>query len=215
MHPSVYGISSQRYWPSPICCGSVYCRASAGLDKGRCVCCASQSRSLRWETDHSAYECWRYRNCFEAQHCCRLVIKGRPLPQPCRDQLRDRRNALRHSRHRWLPHTSITGYGSYDRRLRHRVDLRHLLAEHNDLFAWSEMDLGYTDKVHHRIPVTTDVPVSQPYRRLPPKQFEEVRQHLKSLMERGVIRESTSPYSSPIVLVRKSNGDLRMCVDYR
>ncbi|KAK3763713.1 hypothetical protein RRG08_022747 [Elysia crispata] len=55
----------------------------------------------------------------------------------------------------------------------HRVDLRHLLAEHNDLFAWSEMDLGYTDKVHHRIPVTTDVPVSQPYRRLPPKQFEE------------------------------------------
>ena len=97
----------------------------------------------------------------------------------------------------------------------HRVDLRHLLAEHNDLFAWSEMDLGYTDKVHHRIPVTTDVPVSQPYRRLPPKQFEEVRQHLKSLMERGVIRESTSPYSSPIVLVRKSNGDLRMCVDYR
>ncbi|KAK3804175.1 hypothetical protein RRG08_023538 [Elysia crispata] len=55
----------------------------------------------------------------------------------------------------------------------HRVDLRHLLAEYNDLFAWSEMDLGYTDKVHHRIPVTTDVPVSQPYRRLPPKQFEE------------------------------------------
>ena len=97
----------------------------------------------------------------------------------------------------------------------HRVDLRHLLAEHNDLFAWSEMDLGYTDKVHHRIPVTTDVPVSQPYRRLPPKQFEEVRQHLKGLMERGVIRESTSPYSSPIVLVRKSNGDLRMCIDYR
>ncbi|KAK3800017.1 hypothetical protein RRG08_035616 [Elysia crispata] len=30
-----------------------------------------------------------------------------------------------------------------------RVDLRHLLAEHTDLFAWSEMDLGYTDKVHN------------------------------------------------------------------
>ena len=63
--------------------------------------------------------------------------------------------------------------------------------------------------------MTTDVPVSQPYRRLPPKQFEEVRQHLKGLMERGVTRESTSPYSSPIVLVRKSNGDKMMCVDYR
>ena len=96
-----------------------------------------------------------------------------------------------------------------------REALHQLLADNSDLFAWGELDLGFTDRVHHRIQLTSDAPVSQPYRRLPFKQLEEVRQHLQQLMEKGVIRESASPYSSPIVLVRKANGDLRMCVDYR
>ena len=96
-----------------------------------------------------------------------------------------------------------------------REALYQLLADNSDLFAWGELDLGFTDRVHHRIQLTSDAPVSQPYRRLPFKQLEEVRQHLQQLMEKGVIRESASPFSSPIVLVRKANGDLRMCVDYR
>ena len=96
-----------------------------------------------------------------------------------------------------------------------REALHQLLADNSDLFAWGELDLGFTDRVHHRIQLASDAPVSQPYRRLPFKQLEEVRQHLQQLMEKGVIRESASPYSSPIVLVRKANGDLRMCVDYR
>ncbi|PIK44339.1 hypothetical protein BSL78_18812 [Apostichopus japonicus] len=36
-----------------------------------------------------------------------------------------------------------------------------------------------------------------------------------SWLDNGVIRPSTSPYASPIVLVRKSDGSLRLCVDYR
>lgn len=35
------------------------------------------------------------------------------------------------------------------------------------------------------------------------------------LLEAGVIRESESPYSSPIVVVKKNNGEVRLCVDYR
>ncbi len=34
-------------------------------------------------------------------------------------------------------------------------------------------------------------------------------------MKRGIIRESTSPYSAPIVVVDKKTGDRRMCIDYR
>jgi hypothetical protein len=45
--------------------------------------------------------------------------------------------------------------------------------------------------------------------------FQEVRNHLQHLMEAGVIRRSKSPFSSNVVLVRKKNRDLRMCVDYR
>lgn len=43
----------------------------------------------------------------------------------------------------------------------------------------------------------------------------EVKQHLQELLDKGVIAPSQSCYPSPIVLARKKNGALRMCVDYR
>ena len=45
--------------------------------------------------------------------------------------------------------------------------------------------------------------------------IEEVKQHIESLLAAGIIRPSKSPYSSNVVLVRKKNGKLRLCVDYR
>jgi len=42
-----------------------------------------------------------------------------------------------------------------------------------------------------------------------------VKAHINQLLESQVIRESSSPYASPIVLVRKKDGGLRLCVDYR
>lgn len=55
----------------------------------------------------------------------------------------------------------------------------------------------------------------QPYRRIPPSQYELARNHIQQLLQSGIIRESSNPYSSPIVLVLKKDGTLRMCVDYR
>ena len=43
----------------------------------------------------------------------------------------------------------------------------------------------------------------------------EVRQHLKEMLEAGAIRPSKSPYSSNVVLVRKMDGSLRFCIDFR
>ena len=45
--------------------------------------------------------------------------------------------------------------------------------------------------------------------------IEELQQHLTQLLDLGIIEESSSPYSSPIVLVRKRCGALRLCVDFR
>lgn len=42
-----------------------------------------------------------------------------------------------------------------------------------------------------------------------------MKAHINQLLEAQVIRESSSPYTSPIVLVKKKDGSLRMCVDYR
>ncbi len=96
-----------------------------------------------------------------------------------------------------------------------QAELTVLLKKYADVFAASEDDLGYTDKVKHEIPLVDDMPVSQPYRRIPPTQFEEVREHISKLMRKGVIHESSSSYASPIVLVRKADRSLRLCVDYR
>lgn len=93
--------------------------------------------------------------------------------------------------------------------------VKDLLARYSDVFAKHEGDLGCTSLIEHRIPLLDDIPVRQRYRRLPPSQFEAVKAHIKQLLDGQVIRESCSPYASPIVLVKKKDGSLRMCVDYR
>ena len=92
---------------------------------------------------------------------------------------------------------------------------QRLLETYADVFSRSDVDLGCTTELQHEIPLTDEVPVRQRYRRLPPSQYEQVREHIQGLLEGGVIRPSTSPYASPIVLVQKKSGELRMCVDYR
>lgn len=75
--------------------------------------------------------------------------------------------------------------------------------------------MGCTNLIAHDIPLLDDVPIRQRYRRIPPSEYEEVKQHINQLLAAQVIRKSSSPYASPIVLLRKKYGSLRMCVDYR
>lgn len=53
-----------------------------------------------------------------------------------------------------------------------------------------------------------------PYR-LAPAEKEKVNEKIESLLKAGVIRESSSPFASPILLVKKKDNTDRMCVDYR
>ncbi len=92
---------------------------------------------------------------------------------------------------------------------------RSLLSSWESIFAQHDNDLGHVTVVKHQIPLTDSTPIRQRHRRIPPAQYEEVRKHLKDMMAAGAIRESHSPYASPIVLVRKKDGSLRLCVDYR
>ena len=92
---------------------------------------------------------------------------------------------------------------------------RRLLHAYADVFSQSDGDLGCSQLVQHEIPLVDDAPVRQRYRRLPPSQYEQVKQHIQELLASGVIRASSSPYASPIVIVQKKSGELRMCVDYR
>ena len=67
----------------------------------------------------------------------------------------------------------------------------------------------------HRIELTDEVPFKQRHRRIPPSMYEEVKNHLHQLLASSVIRKSHSPWASNVVLVRKKDGKLRVCIDFR
>ncbi|KAK7882794.1 hypothetical protein WMY93_028968 [Mugilogobius chulae] len=89
------------------------------------------------------------------------------------------------------------------------------LQEIPDVFSHSDLDFGHTDKIKHHIKLSDETPFKHRPRPIHPQDIEAVRQHLRDLLEAGVIRESESPFASPIVVVRKKNGDIRLCIDYR
>ena len=106
-----------------------------------------------------------------------------------------------------------TSPSSCTQKQRRQID--DLIDEYQHIFARDDSDLGYCDITKHKIPTVDAIPVSQPYRRIAPTMLQEVREHLQKLKDANVIVESHSPYASPVVLVRKKDGSLRMCVDYR
>ncbi len=89
------------------------------------------------------------------------------------------------------------------------------MSERKEVFSFDEFDVGCSRSTQHHIRLTEDKPFRERSRRLPPADLEDVRQHLEKLKGAEIIAESRSPYASPIVVVRKKNGQIRMCVDYR
>ena len=93
--------------------------------------------------------------------------------------------------------------------------LQQVIGRYQSTFSEDEDDLGFCDLVKHKIVTTDDKPIRVPHRRVPPHQWPDVRDYIQKSLDQGIIRESPSPYASPIILVRKKDGKLRLCVDYR
>lgn len=90
-----------------------------------------------------------------------------------------------------------------------------LLNKYRKAFAFNLQELGKTDIVEMSIQLKDNEPVVyRPYR-LPISEREKVRGMVQELIDCDIIQPSTSPYASPIVLVKKKTGDVRLCVDYR
>jgi len=91
----------------------------------------------------------------------------------------------------------------------------NLVLSFKDTFAWSISDLGRTHLVKHQIETTDNVPVvSRPYR-VSHTERKIINSQVEEMLENEIIRKSVSPYSSPVVLVPKKDGDMRFCVNYK
>ena len=69
-----------------------------------------------------------------------------------------------------------------------------LLAEYHDVFSLDPTELGCTHSTEHIIKVTDDTPFKQQFRQIPPPMVEEVKNHLKEMLESGTIRPSQSAW---------------------
>jgi hypothetical protein len=58
-------------------------------------------------------------------------------------------------------------------------------------------------------------PISKRLYRMPPKELAELKNQLQELLDKGYIHPSSSPWGSPALFVKKKDGSLQMCVDYR
>lgn len=92
---------------------------------------------------------------------------------------------------------------------------KYVLQQFLEIFSKGDHDVGHTERVKHRIDLLDECLFKQRYRRIPASMYDEVRSHLRQLLDIGIIRPSHSPYTSNVVLVRKKDGNLRLCVDYR
>ena len=97
----------------------------------------------------------------------------------------------------------------------HKESLYALLLEYADLFARHPDDFGRTSKVKHTIHTGGAQPIRQPVRRIPQAHRGEAKVLIRGMLEKKVIQPSNGPWASPVVLVRKKDGSLRFCVDYR
>ena len=96
-----------------------------------------------------------------------------------------------------------------------RLKLRQLFIKHHHIFALDDLELGKTDMVKHVIRINDEKPFWEHYRRIPPHQFDEVKKHLKEMLEIGAIQKSQSSWASAIISVCKKDGAQRFCIDLR
>ena len=114
------------------------------------------------------------------------------------------------------PRNIKIGKGTSDKE---RKDLIELVKEYRDVFAFTYDELkAYRDDVfQHTIPLRSEAkPFRQKLRRINPKLASMVQKELQKMLAAGIIAPTRhSSWCSNLVVVRKKNGQLRICIDFR
>ncbi|GJZ63329.1 putative reverse transcriptase domain-containing protein [Tanacetum coccineum] len=97
-----------------------------------------------------------------------------------------------------------------------RLDDIRIVRDFPEVFPDDLLGLPHVREVEFRIDLITVriTVVRSPYR-LAPSEMLELSNQLKELQEKGFIRPSHSPWGAPVLFVKKKDGSMRMCIDYR
>ena len=90
-----------------------------------------------------------------------------------------------------------------------------MLSEEEESFSKGDSDIGCAQDLQMELKLHDPAPVQHTYRSIPRHLYEEVKAYIEDLLNRGFITQSSSPYSSSVVCVRKKDNSLRLCIDYR
>ena len=90
-----------------------------------------------------------------------------------------------------------------------------VLKKHAAAFANHPKRVGITDLVQHQINTGNNPPIHIPPYRLGPHIDGKIQEMVRDMIEDSVIIDSASPWSSPVLLVKKKDGSMRFCVDFR
>ena len=94
-----------------------------------------------------------------------------------------------------------------------QTQLRELLSNYPDVFSDKP---GRTDLIQHTIRVTDDIPTYQAPFRIPENLREPVENELKLMLENGIIQyDSETTYNSPLIVVKKPTGGIRLVNDFK
>ena len=93
--------------------------------------------------------------------------------------------------------------------------VRKMLNEESQSFSSDDSDIGVAKGLHLGINLKDKNPVQKNYISVPRPLYTEVKSYIEDLLNKQFITPSKSAWSSPVVCVRKKDGSLRLCVDYR
>jgi hypothetical protein len=90
-----------------------------------------------------------------------------------------------------------------------------MMFEVSDVFSTGDTDVNEASVTEHRIHLYDETPIYQrPYRVAPPV-ADELERQCQELNSLNIIEPSKSPWSAPMVPIRKADGSIRLCIDYR
>ena len=89
------------------------------------------------------------------------------------------------------------------------------VCSHAHVFSKSEFDLGRTTVATHRIDTGNNRPFKEALRRHPIAYLPIIDEHVEKMLQHDIIEPAASPWASNVVLIKRADGGLRFCIDYR